>query len=120
MTDTVDSPEEVRAVLAQLDGPNAEFYTGEGKALLARYAALLEQVAAHNQRCAGEFVPVTERLPVGPEPMNYRVVVQTALGAVYADTVEFNSGEWHFTMEQWEPGLVVTHWLDARLPGGEG
>lgn len=39
-----DTPEEVLAVLAQLGGPNAEFYSGEAEEMLRSYATLLERV----------------------------------------------------------------------------
>lgn len=45
-----DTPEEVLGVLAQLGGPNAEFYSGEAADLLRNYAELLEQHAALKAR----------------------------------------------------------------------
>lgn len=68
---------------------------------------LRAQLAAHEKACAGTWVPVEERLP------EVSRVVPAYCGSsesLYRANWITKNGEWMF--------VGITHWLDARLPGG--
>lgn len=71
-------------------------------------AELRAQIAAHERECAGVLVKVEERLPVA-----FRSV-QTYHGesrVCHSNCVD-RHGAWYVP--------EASHWLDARMPGGEG
>jgi len=71
---------------------------------------VLERYAAHLDKCAGVWVPCSERLP---ESIGM-VVGLTSVGVLRG--LEWYSGRFSF----WEDGLEAspTHWLEVRLPPG--